>query len=224
MIDALVPVRCLSLTPSPLASGIIRWREPWAKTEGEGVAVGLLDGPFDEEHPDLVGANLIVRHFCRVTGARQEAHRTHGTCSVTTLVGQGHRIVRGIVPRASLRVAIVVSHRGTATDTAVVKALDWLDAEGVRLVIIPLGGSRASSVVRVRIHRAAEAGTFFSPLTAAGCRAPRFFLRATLESYPSPRRAIAGSFCSIPPGDRAPISSHPDGMFPLPSDKTPQGE
>lgn len=158
MIDALAPLRSLSRAArhTRAAPCAVRWRPAWAGTEGEGIAIGLLDAPFDAGHPDLAGAELVFKEFATVAPA---APHSHGTCSVTTLLGQGRRLVRGIVPRASLRVASVVGPDGIASDLAVVRAIEWLAAEGVRLVMIPLGGSRASRTVRDSIRRAADAGT-----------------------------------------------------------------
>lgn len=158
MIDALAPLRCLSRAAphGAAAPRAIRWRTAWAGTEGEGIAIGLLDAPFDEGHPDLAGADVARKDFATAAPA---ASHSHGTCSVTTLLGQGRRLVRGIVPRASLRVASVVGPGGIASDLAVARAIEWLTAEGVRLVMIPLGGARANRTVRAAIRRAADAGT-----------------------------------------------------------------
>ncbi|MGH7067321.1 MAG: S8 family peptidase [Acetobacteraceae bacterium] len=198
MIDALLPLRRLSRAArhTPEAARAVRWRSAWAGTEGEGIAIGLLDAAFDAGHPDLAGADLAFREFAAAVPA---APHSHGTCSVTTLLGQGRRLVRGIVPRASLRVASVVGPDGIASDLAVARAIEWLAAEGVRLIMIPLGGSRASRTVRAVIRHAADAGTICFAAYGSATSAAGLFPARDPAAISVAAADDGGALCFAPP-------------------------
>src|SRR4051794_31038331 len=92
---------------------LLVWKDEWKTSSGNGIVAGLLDTDFDENIPDLIGANLIVRKFSGCSN-KMPWLIEHGTYSVATLIGQGHYQIRGIAPDARLMVAKVVESDGRA--------------------------------------------------------------------------------------------------------------
>jgi hypothetical protein len=105
---------------------------------GAGVRIGLIEAALAPAVIDLHG--VTVRCFARTVGGAK-ALREHGTHSASLLAAQGRRALCGLVPAATLHVAIVAEADGRAEPQQVVAALDWLVAEGCDLVAIPLGDS-----------------------------------------------------------------------------------
>jgi subtilisin family serine protease len=162
MIDAFLALpRCPPWTqPSPY----LRFEEAWQRNAGSGAAIGLLDTSFDTQIPDLEGADLHARNFTgSPVGPSAEEHGSH---SVSLLVGQGRRQIRGIVPKARLYVATVVADDGIARPGAVADAIDWLSCRGARIVIAPLGDAAEDQQIAQAITSAASRKSVF--FAAAG--------------------------------------------------------
>src|SRR5271157_2863950 len=108
VIDAREPVRCLTRSSRRVNNvPLLTWDERWAAADGLGLTLGLLDGAFLESHPDIVTADVSVRHFATTLEPleRVSGHTLH---AVAMLVGQGAAQIRGVVPRARLLVASVI--------------------------------------------------------------------------------------------------------------------
>lgn len=189
MIDSCTP---LSHPPKVLlgeqfGASQIQWNEAWCSAAGKGLVLGLLDTQFDDQCQDLCGADIRVRDFARSSESSSEL-RQHGTYSVTTLVGQGHSLIKGIAPRVRLLAGTVVSPNGTANPFAIVQAIRWLANEGAMLIAMPLGGVTDSSEVKNEIRRRSNEGIVF--FAARG-----WFKRAL---FPAQERSTIAVVANIP--------------------------
>lgn len=152
MIEVRDVLRCAGRSAWPQLS----CRDEWYAFDGRGVVAGLLDTAFDERHPDLAGADLIVRDFADAFTAGP-SQRRHGTYSVTAFVGQGVSQVRGIAPRATLLVAAVVAADGSADPDALARGLNWLVESGAQVVAVPLGGRLEDERISASLRLAEDA-------------------------------------------------------------------
>ncbi len=160
MIDARVPVRRISSAfTSSCYVPLIKCSNDWYATDGHAVRVGLVDTDFEVRHPDVVGADIVRKTFAE-EHFEPELNK-HGTHSVTTIVGQGNREIRGIAPQVQLFVASVVSPSGIADPQAVSDGIAWLIEQEVQLIAMPLGGSSQSAAIEDQIRRGTETGTIF---------------------------------------------------------------
>jgi subtilisin family serine protease len=144
---------------------LIEWKEEWKSGSGRGIVAGLLDTDFDENIPDLTGADRVVRNF---SGCKNRIPQLmeHGTYSVATLIGQGNYQIRGIVPQTRLLVAKVIGADGVATPQSVAKAIEWLIANGARVIILPLGEAREHQEISLQLEKGSADGVVF--FAAAG--------------------------------------------------------
>lgn len=122
---------------------------------GAGLALGLIEPAIHPDVADLQGADLTVCTFAS-NSYPAEALMAHGTHSATLLVGQGHRSVLGLLPRAQLSLALVAQADGTASPEGLADAIDWLLARNVALMAIPLGDHSAHKGVAQALERARE--------------------------------------------------------------------
>jgi subtilisin family serine protease len=157
------------MRPNP-ALPYLRVPAQW-NCQGEGIAIGLIDTGCDVHAADLSGARLEVKSFA---GAEPPAEAVgHATHSVTLLLGQGRRRIRGITPDAQVLLANVVGCDGRASVQAVAGALEWLLSRHVPIVAMPFGGGPQLEVARL-IEHGSKTGTLF--FAAAGNRYPEAVL------------------------------------------------
>src|ERR1700730_8976279 len=97
MIDARDPV-CQASTSTSSSTKQLKWNERWHFCGGQGVKLGILETGFDKYHPDLAGADVTQRDFANPALVNSTLNQ-HGTYSVTTIIGQGRRFIKGIAPR-----------------------------------------------------------------------------------------------------------------------------
>ncbi|MSP94383.1 MAG: peptidase S8 [Alphaproteobacteria bacterium] len=122
-------------------------------SDGEGLAIGLVDGGVDRTHPALLGAKIIAANL---VGKGASPPSAHGTALASLLVGDG-RNVTGALPRAQLYVADVFGGKaegGSADD--IVRGLAWVAGKGPAIINVSLTGPANRSleaVVRALIAR-----------------------------------------------------------------------
>jgi subtilisin family serine protease len=153
---------------------VLGWSEDWRPFGGRGITAGLLDTGIDMRVPDIIGANLTVRDFAVSEDCSAELME-HGTHSVTTLIGQGNRIIRGIAPKMDLLLAKVVGPDGIADPCAVLNAIDWVVSSGACIVIIPLGDSLEHKNISYRIKYHVDRGIAFFAAAGNNYPAPLLF-------------------------------------------------
>jgi minor extracellular protease Epr len=109
---------------------------------GAGQVVGMVDTEVQTDHPSLRGARISTRRF--LAAGQRPADAAHGTAVAAILAGQADGGFAGLLPQARLLAAAPfyrLPSGGTATDAAaLVRSLDWLVAQGARVIGLSLSG------------------------------------------------------------------------------------
>lgn len=130
--------------------------------------VGIIDGAIDEQEPGLSGTEIIARQF---TPDKASAH--HGTVVALVLAGPGR------LSGASIYNAVVVGddtdRQRTASVETLVRAIDWLQQNNVRLVNVSMEGPY-NKILERSIQRAVDLGMIIvaSAGNAGPASAPRY--------------------------------------------------
>jgi subtilisin family serine protease len=136
------------------------------------VKVGVIDTGFDLAHPVFAGRNNI-HPFDFLTDGRKPAPDWHGTGVLSVLAANPSSDAPGLIPDAEFFAASVffIDDDGEmAADTvSVLKALDWMKKNDVKIVNMSFAGPR-DELVALEIERMAEAGVIF--VAAAGNEGP----------------------------------------------------
>ncbi len=102
--------------------------------------IGIIDSRVANQHPAFEGASISQASFVPDDLVESEAH---GTAIASILVGEADHFT-GLVPHANLMIGSVFGHEGDgkifATTAAIVRALDWLTRENVKVVNMSLAG------------------------------------------------------------------------------------
>ncbi len=109
---------------------------------GEGVLVGHLDTGVDGTHPALKGAIKSFAEFDmtgeRVPNAKPTDSGSHGTHTAGTIVGRAvAKGAFGVAPKAQLASAMVIE--GGQVIDRILGGMDWIVAEGARILSMSLG-------------------------------------------------------------------------------------
>lgn len=163
VIDALDVVRRSASVASGRTAIQLQWRERWKVGAGAGCKIGLIDTNFHDRLPDMRGATVTLR-----PGSLGSDSLNHGTVSATTLVAQGHDLITGVVPRAHLFVAPDIAENGTTEPRSIVAAVEWLLAQGVRLIALPFGGQMEVPDIGRALRAAADRGGIFFAASGGG--------------------------------------------------------
>lgn len=141
---------------SPLQ--LIGWPDD-ARNCGRGQTIGIVDTAVATAHPALAGAT--VRTHSIVDKDRTAAPSDHGTAVAALLVGRAESGFPGMLPRARLLAAApfytLESGTVTAHTAGLVGSLDWLVAQGAKVVGMSLAGPH-NLVLDAAIARAAKKG------------------------------------------------------------------
>jgi subtilisin family serine protease len=125
----------------------INWPSQTANC-GTNRKIGIVDTAVDKAHPALRQATIASRRFGK-TAARPDGH---GTAVAALLVGAPRTEFAGLIPKADLLAAdpFEVHARGSliADALAVVRALDWLAGQGVRVIGLSFGGPPNAALKR----------------------------------------------------------------------------
>ena len=134
---------------------------------GAGTRIGMVDTAVAMAHPALQGQQIRQRSF--LTAGERPAPGDHGTAVAALLVGSARAgELAGLAPGAELVAATVFRQRGERTDTTVVRllrALDFLQQQKVRLINLSLAGSE-NRLLQLAIEAVTRAGTLV--IAAAG--------------------------------------------------------
>lgn len=113
----------------------------WAKSEGAGIKVAVLDTGVDADHPDLAGAIVDAADF---TGSRFgfDDKQSHGSwCAGMIAARRGNSIgIVGVAPRSALLVGKVLGDNGIGNDRAIEAGIRWADKRGADIISMSLGG------------------------------------------------------------------------------------
>lgn len=142
-----------------LTWGIERVRAPraWAKTQGEGAKVGVIDTGIDMKHPDLASNYKGGANFVDPT-AEPFDDQGHGTHVAGTIAGAKNGIgVAGVAPKASLYAIKVLDADGGGSPSTIVDGIAWAAENGLDIVNMSLGGP-SSAALRRAVKAATAAG------------------------------------------------------------------
>jgi Subtilase family len=145
---------------------IIGWK-PEMRSCVNGVRVGIIDTSVDVTHPAFANKKLEVHHFG--SDGAPAGPDWHGTGVTALLAGDAASGTPGMIPDANFFVADIFhadSDHEPASDTmSMLRAFDWLDAKGVKIVNMSLSGP-ADDLVHKAIEKLTAKGVLF--VAAAG--------------------------------------------------------
>jgi hypothetical protein len=135
----------------------------WSKVPadcGKGVRIGMIDGAVDVRSPALKGQNIVFRSFHDKT--RNPATDQHGTSIATLLIGKPMRNGwSGLLPGAQLFAASMFEidrqDQVVGNSGGLLKALDWLISNNVKVVNMSIAGADNKAVASA-IKKARRAG------------------------------------------------------------------
>jgi hypothetical protein len=133
-------------------------------------AIGMIDAAVDSRDPGLAGASILARDFTRAESDTTNAHpvRTdHGTVTAEILAGDAR--LAGVRLQAA---SVIADHRSAnqaAGVDSIVRAIDWMQTSGVRLVNFSLAGPY-NKILDRSLHSAIESGMII--VAAAGNTGP----------------------------------------------------
>lgn len=120
------------------ADELLEWPEDGCRTD---IVIGVIDDAVDPSDPGLAGVPISARDFTQAGNSAApggQAHTDHGTVTAQILAG-GDRL-RGVRLQAAAVVADHRTARAAAGVDSIVRAVDWMQSGGVRLVNISLAG------------------------------------------------------------------------------------
>lgn len=150
--------RSLFRAPRLYAPALIGEESPGRCRVGGRVAIGMIDGPVNPNHPALAGADVTYETL--VTSGRIPA-ANHGTAVAALMVGEDESgALAGFARGARLHAVSVFSNtdEGEETDVErIAQGIDRLVGRGVRLINLSIAGPENASLGRA-IHAAAARG------------------------------------------------------------------
>ena len=127
-------------TPVLRSRALVGWPPaPASSGCGQGLRIGLIDGPIALQHPLLQGSRIEVASL--LPQGVSPASTRHGTGVASVLVGQ--RDTPGLLPGAQLIALAVMRSRGEVVDTTaewLIQAVDRLVVARVGVINLSLGG------------------------------------------------------------------------------------
>lgn len=133
----------------------------WARTQGQGITVAVLDSGVDASHPDLRGRVTAGGDFG--DGASGDgthdaaAPEGHGTEVASLIAGTGRNYDRngllGVAPGARI-LSFGVYRNGQADSSAVAKAVRAAVSDGAQVIVVPSVSGPTSPAVAAAVRRA----------------------------------------------------------------------
>jgi subtilisin family serine protease len=154
--------------PKEVPWGIARVNAPaaWAKTQGEGVRVAVIDTGIDAGHPDLRG-QVVGCYNAFDSSASCFDDNNHGTHVSGTIAAlwDGKGVV-GVAPKARLVAVKALDKDGGSNLSSVIKGIIWCANNNIQVANMSLGSSMGSVFEHMAIVYAASHGVTF--VAAAG--------------------------------------------------------
>ena len=147
--------------------GIERVKAPkaWAKTQGAGVKVAVIDTGIDFKHPDIApnyggGVNVVEE------GASPMDDNGHGTHVAGTIaaVKDGKGVV-GVAPKAKVYAIKVLDKDGGGDTEGIVEGIAWAVKNKMQVINMSLGGPSSAAMTKA-VKKAYDAGV--TVVAAAG--------------------------------------------------------
>lgn len=156
------------VNPAEVPWGIARVNAPnaWAKTQGEGVRVAVIDTGIDGSHPDLRG-QVVGCYNAFDSNASCMDDNDHGTHVSGTIAAlwNGKGVV-GVAPKARLVAVKVLDKDGGSNLSSVIKGIIWCANNNIQVANMSLGSPTGSVFEHMAINYAASHGVVF--IAAAG--------------------------------------------------------
>ena len=129
--------------------------QAWARTQGEGAEVAVIDTGIDAAHPDLAGQ---VAGGVNITDPQHPDawadDEGHGTHVAGTIAGKGaNGGLAGVAPRAKLYAVKVLDKDGNGNYSDVIAGIQWAMDHGIKIANMSLGADEGSEP----LHRAVQA-------------------------------------------------------------------
>jgi|GEM_PF-1561819 len=113
------------------------------------ITIGLIDGMIDKTHPALVEQAITVSNFLNPS---EQPEQQHGTAIAIILAGdKPDSDYQGLLSELTILAASVLRQQQDsliATTESIVRAVDWMLINKVRLVNISLSGTQANAVLK----------------------------------------------------------------------------
>jgi len=152
--------------------------QQWAKTEGEGIVVGVAD-TGRPDHPDLNDNILASRNFSSsFTDKDTQGHSTH-VCGTIAAIRNDKGVV-GVAPKVKLVTAKVLGDDGSGDNFGVAQGIRWLVNKGCQVINLSLGGPFDNAIASA-CKDAVDAGVYV--ICAAGNDGPH--PRRNTVNYPA---------------------------------------
>lgn len=158
---------------------LIGWKEKLASC-ARGLKVGMIDTDIDEAHPAFAGRTIHRIDFSP-DEKKGVPPNWHGTAVLSVMAGNPGGGTPGLIPDADFFTANVFfsdERGGMAANTlSVLKALDWMERFGIKIVNMSFSGPR-DELIAEAIKKLSKKGIVF--VAAAGNEGP-----AAEPSYPA---------------------------------------
>ncbi len=127
---------------------------------GQGLRIGLLDGPVNLDHPALSGQS--IRQKVLFARGRPAASTQHATAVASLLAGNPAVAgLGGVVSEATLYIGVVMQQgeddEGYSTAEDLLSGLSWLLDQSVQVISLSLGGPR-NALLEVALQRTLALG------------------------------------------------------------------
>jgi len=147
----------------PFGIDLVRAREVWPVTRGEGINVVVVDTGIDYTHPELVGVYAGGYNTYDPANPPMDDN-DHGTHVSGTIAAADNNIgVVGVAPGVKLWSVKVLDSSGSGSSDKIIAALDWVINKkntlgGHWIINLSLGSSTPSGLERSAFGRAIDAG------------------------------------------------------------------
>ncbi len=142
--------------------GVRRVNAPaaWARTQGDGVRVAVIDTGIDSDHPELRGA--VAGGWNAVDPKNRDSYKDdqgHGTHVAGTIAAakNGAGVV-GVAPKAKLFAVKVLDADGNGSFSDVIAGIDWCAKNRIQVANMSLGADEGSEPLRKAVAKATQAG------------------------------------------------------------------
>ncbi|MBI5240936.1 MAG: S8 family peptidase [Elusimicrobia bacterium] len=175
--ETLIPFRRAAWTPPALPPGVDAGELPWgiqrvnapaawAKTQGAGVRVAVVDTGIDSSHPDLKAnyAGCYNAMDSKKSCMDDNSHGTHVSGTIAgALDGKG---VAGVAPKARLYAVKVLDADGSGGLVGIIKGILWCAKNDMQVANMSLGAPMGTVFMRLAVKYAASKGVAI--IAAAG--------------------------------------------------------
>ena len=147
----------------PFGVDMVRAREVWPVTRGEGINVVVVDTGIDFNHPELSAVYMGGLNTFNTANPPMDDN-DHGTHVSGTIAAADNNVgVVGIAPKVKLWAVKVLDSSGSGSSDHIIQAIDWVIQKkntlgGNWIMNFSLGSSTPSGLERSAFGRATDAG------------------------------------------------------------------